>query len=354
MLVVKPRRLEIKEKGRRTKYSEGAVPEASKLSGVNKTFLIGALPYSQENYSNVKLLLSQMDMSEMKPTFSCDMKMDIYLIGKVYSTAKYPCIFGSGCSPWTETCELLTVGDARRYWTEFLAAGGEGTGREFGSFVYEILVQYPDEAVLLDIINFPELHVMLGLVQKLLDYIKLLSSTSFTEGVLSALNITQTFHRGKKGLNGNSCKKLLENASIITIRSNTLLPESCDKVKIAAAAETMSLLNNVVHSSFGMLVKEGWEQDIKDFCASYRALPGISYPPKFHLVEGHLEQFLRRRWSQDVRYEGFGLGYWSEQPFEALHHKFDEHWERYKVGKMHEEYGHKLLDAVMTWNSRRV
>ena len=46
MGVIKPRRIDEKEKGKRSLYSEGAVPGASKLSGVNKTFLLAALPYS--------------------------------------------------------------------------------------------------------------------------------------------------------------------------------------------------------------------------------------------------------------------------------------------------------------------
>ena len=49
MGVMKPRRIDDKEKGKRALYSEGAVPGSSKLSGVNKTLLLGALPYSQEN-----------------------------------------------------------------------------------------------------------------------------------------------------------------------------------------------------------------------------------------------------------------------------------------------------------------
>ena len=118
-------------------------------------------------------------MSDMKPTFSPVMKMAIYLIGKVYSTCKFPCIFGSGTSHFTDVCELLTAGD--------MAAGGKGTGIEFASLVYEILFQYPDETLLIDILNFQELHVMLGIVQKLLDYIKLLSSTSFIESYLKAI-----------------------------------------------------------------------------------------------------------------------------------------------------------------------
>ena len=47
-----------KEKGKRALRSKGAVPKSSKLSGVNKTFLLATLPYSEENYSSGKLLLS--------------------------------------------------------------------------------------------------------------------------------------------------------------------------------------------------------------------------------------------------------------------------------------------------------
>lgn len=353
MAVVKPRRIDERVKGERALYSEGAVPGSSKLSGANKTFLLGALPYSQENYSNVKLLLDQLDMSQLKPTYSCDIKMYIYIIGKVYSTCKHPCIFGSGISPWDEICELLTVGDCKMWYNKFMAAGGKGTGIEFESFVYETLLQYPDECLLIDILNFPELHVMLGITTKLLEYIKLFSSTAFTESILAALNITQTFHRGKKGLNGNACKKLLENADLITTKSQ-ILPDSCDKVRIAAAAETLTLFNAVVSSSFGNWVKVDWVQDIHAFCTSYRALPGISRPTKFHLVESHLQQFLERRWAQDKCYEGFGCGYWSEQPFEAVHEKFDNHWENYKVGREHEDFGKKLKDAFMSWDSRKL
>ena len=40
MGVMKPRRIDDKEKGKRALYSE----QSSKLPGVNKTFLLGALP----------------------------------------------------------------------------------------------------------------------------------------------------------------------------------------------------------------------------------------------------------------------------------------------------------------------
>ena len=106
-------------------------------------------------------------------------------------------------------------------------------------------------------------------------------------------------------------------------------------------------------SSFGNYVEEGWVDAIARFCASYRALDKITFPPKYHLVESHLQEFLERRWAQNPDYKGFGLGYWSEQQFEAVHHNFTDSWDRFKVGKDHEGYGDALLNCIMSYDAKK-
>ena len=354
MVVIKPRRIEQREKGKRFKYSEGAVPSKSKLSGVKKTLLVGVLPFTQENYENVKTILSKMKLGDLKPTYSCDLKMDLYLIGREHGACRHNCVFGDGCTPWTKTpCNLITVGEAKMWHRRFMESGGEGTGKDYQNMVHEILLQYPDDVFIIDIINFPELHVMMGVTVRLLDYMKQFSSVQWVEDVIISMNVTQTYHGGKRGLNGNSCKKILENASTFIVKVKGLLIESCNKDKIAAAAKTMSLFNAVVDSSFGNYVEEGWVDAIARFCASYRALDKITYPPKYHMVESHLQQFLERRWSQNPDYESFGLGYWSEQQFEAVHHNFTTSWDRFKVGTDHEGYGEALLTCVTSYDAKK-
>ena len=179
MVTIKPRRVENREKGKRFKYCEGAVPSTSKLSGVKKTLLVGVLPFTQENYSNVKLMLDLMKLGDLKPTYSADIKMDLYLIGRDHGACRHNCIFGDGCTPWTKKpCNLITVGDAKMWHMRFMRAGGEGTGINFQNMVHEILLQYPDDTFLIDIVNFPELHVMLGITTRLVDYIKLSCSAA--------------------------------------------------------------------------------------------------------------------------------------------------------------------------------
>ena len=121
MVVIKPRRIEEREKGKRFKYSEGAVPSTGKLSGVKKTLLVGVLPFTQENYVNVKLILSKIKLGNLKLTYSCDLKMDLYLIGRDHSACRHNCVFGDGCTPWTrQPCKLLTVGEAKMWHKKFM------------------------------------------------------------------------------------------------------------------------------------------------------------------------------------------------------------------------------------------
>ena len=45
------------------------------------------------------------------------------------------------------------------------------------------------------------------------------------------------------------------------------------------------------------------------------------------------------------------VGVLSEQAFESVHYDFLETWKRFKYPQDHKEYGQKLLDAVVNYNS---
>ena len=51
----------------------------------------------------------------------------------------------------------------------------------------------------------------------------------------------------------------------------------------------------------------------------------------------------------------WGLGPWSEQTEESVHHGFKETWKRYKVNDTDREiYGENLLKAVSAYNSQHL
>jgi len=88
---------------------------------------------------------------------------------------------------------------------------------------------------------------------------------------------------------------------------------------------------------------------IADFTYSYRALKSsvgktagktISVTPKIHIVMVHVQQFLEMKGDEK------GLGYWSEQAFEAVHANFKIGWEMVKVDIEQKEYLPRLTNCV--------
>ena len=49
-----------------------------------------------------------------------------------------------------------------------------------------------------------------------------------------------------------------------------------------------------------------------------------------------------------------GLGYYSEQPFEAMHHDAKVLWERVKVGTAHPDVERTSKDFVVSYNSKHI
>ncbi|CAH1098718.1 unnamed protein product [Psylliodes chrysocephalus] len=85
--------------------------------------------------------------------------------------------------------------------------------------------------------------------------------------------------------------------------------------------------------------------DIQLFKESYEAL-GISVTPKIHAIFFHVSDFCLKTWN--------GLGFYSEQAIESLHHDFCVTWTNYKVLKEHPQYNAKLLRVVCDYNIKHL
>ena len=138
-----------------------------------------------------------------------------------------------------------------------------------------------------------------GLVTKFMDYIeKAIGKTGgeWMTAALSPLGITQTHFQGRKSLDGNDARKILKETARLEEQAASLPEESRDKVM--AALKAMKAFDDVVRCCFQQEIEGDYEAAIKKFCQLYRALPGITFPPKFHLVESHIVPFLKRKADQ--------------------------------------------------------
>ena len=90
--------------------------------------VIGAVADIPENYHNVKMILTQLNIDALQFTVSADIKMckficDFFmcnwfltilvmcLVGKSSGSPKHGCPFCSACSPYSENGVLYTMGD---------------------------------------------------------------------------------------------------------------------------------------------------------------------------------------------------------------------------------------------------
>ena len=62
----------------------------------------------------------------------------------------------------------------------------------------------------------------------------------------------------------------------------------------------------------------------------------------------HIQQFVEMKGADR------GLGYWSEQAFEAVHADFKQSWDSVKVDIDHPDYLSKLLSCITRWNARNI
>ena len=158
-----------------------------------------------------------------------------------------------------------------------------------------------------------------------------------SEDWLMACNVKkEEYHGGSSG--GNESRKLLKNVDRLEALSP---PTSC--IKFVSAFKSF---NEVVSSCYGTELLPGFQCKIATFTRDYMKL-GISVTPEVHAVIFHIAEFCEMT--------GQGLGPWSEQTGESIHHDFKETWKRYKVNNTdHDIYGENLLKAVCAYNSQHL
>ena len=279
-----------------------------KLSGVKRILYVGLLPQSQENRHNVQILLQSLKLSNMPLTYSQDMKMILYMIGKQDASCKHSCYACTSCAPWDKVGIILTVGMAKKFIREYKAAVKKYgikkvRAMDYGNFVNEFLLDgYSDDVELQDIFNPSVLHILLGVVAKAIQHMKDTvdrddtveeSGEEWFAPHLGVLNITESFYGGRQSLKGNDCHKVLQETDKLIKLAEKLPGETKDTVMATVAA--LAAFKDVVHLCFGERILGDYKGAIAVFSKAWRAIPRCTVPVKVHVTESHLVPFLERQ-----------------------------------------------------------
>ena len=174
---------------------------------------------------------------------------------------------------------------------------------------------------MIEIISVPELHLLLGIVEKFIKEFqnKVFPSKemgkAFLDKFLKKVNIVRKEYQGGQSLEVNQSRKFLK--CLDQLELDIMMAGGEVVIKGLPFLKAFRSFNRVVSLCFGMTLGVGYMAAIKEFKKDYLEL-GITVTPKAHIVFQHITEFLQIVNTQNYN-EPVGLGYYSEQSFEALH-----------------------------------
>ena len=208
----------------------------------------------------------------------------------------------------------------------------------FRNSVNEPIINASVASFVLDVLPPMELHLLLGVVNHLLQS----PSKIWTHAPewLALLHIQQQPFLGGQ-LAGNERRKLLKNADVLErlAQQHSFFPS-------VPFIDTLRKFNGVVHACFSNTLYYSYAEKIEQFRVSYLQLQGTTITPEVHAVIHHVPQFIQRHNSS--------LGIYSEQATEALHYLFRNNWQRYKRPSNHPEYEDRLQRCITDFNSKKM
>ena len=209
------------------------------------------------------------------------------------------------------------------------------------SCISEPLIGYDDSCYVLDIIPPMQLHLMLGIVNRLynfLDKVLVASKNSMKAKDWSdKLSISRRHYWGGEFI-GNQCSKLLDNVDIL----ERMLVEA-EAFAAIPYVDALRSFKRVKDSCFSFELLPGYDKAIEDFKHAYQNL-GIPVSLKVHIVFEHIIQFCKKYYKR--------LGFFSEHGLESSHYDFHSFWEKsYKLPMIHPNYPEKMLQSVIMYNA---
>ncbi|KAJ8671941.1 hypothetical protein QAD02_003200 [Eretmocerus hayati] len=203
--------------GSRQKYSEGIAAKRFKESRVKRLFILGLVAGAQENYENVRLLWSLLNINTMEYTIATDLKLANLLAGIMSHSSMFPCTWCTAAKDSLfDVGYYRTIGSCIANHEQWLNSGGKkNLAKSFMSCVHQPLFTGEDETEVIARIPPPELHIMLGAFDTLYKNMLLMFPDESIQWAKDCHVMRQVTHGGEPAFAGNACRKLLKNVDLL-------------------------------------------------------------------------------------------------------------------------------------------
>ena len=349
--IVKNKEQSLSDTGRQ-KRSDELFKGKFKDSGVKMLILAAAVPSCPENHHNQKEMLDALGIEGLEWGTTVDLKMALCLTGKSSGQLTYGCPYCDMAKPYDDKeYNLLTLANLVELHAGYVSAGSKKKEQaKFQNCVNANLLAGDPDTRVLTILFPPELHLLIGIVDKHLKGLEEVFGLCWVDAFLKQVNIVRKSYQGAHALEGNQSSMFLKKLPDL---EQAIMKES-DELKVAGLPLLGSLrsFRKVQAACFGQVLQEGFEDSITDFSKVYRSLDmeSMTITPKIHIVEHHLVDFFNE--IGDIEH---GLGWYSEQGFEAMHYDMMQEWKRVQIcDPNHPEFGKRLLDFVIAYVARHI
>lgn len=311
-------------------------------TGVKKTFILAIAYDTSETHNNVALIFHKLELTDFtvlngEVWFSSDLKMYNKSLGLMDYSSLHPCSFctmdKTSIQNGDTDFEWRTFGGIRENNKKWIEKGSNlKRACDFENCVCEpALTGVPDEARVIDYYAIPELHEMTGIFNHLINTFKKVDP----DGIENWIKRVGTIAEGRSGtFNGNSSRKLME--------KRHLLKEYLHDSSTHYFIDLIGSFNYVVDACFGYQLAENYSQVIEHFAWLIK-IHKVPITPKIHILLNHAPQFIEEN--------NKGLGYFSEQQFESVHHVWSEHFENYKINSKNDNFVISILNGLSKFNS---
>ena len=319
---------------KRARHRDGIRGRDFKLTSGKKGFFLAGVPDVNEDDENVAQLLAVCDISDLgNDPLSLDIKMQLYTLGKQSASCTRNCPYCECFAPYICICPPNTFASLDAHHASYEAPVNEGGGggikknaKNHNNCVRPRLLQGPPDTRVIDRLYFPELHTLTGITGKIVS--ALIESFPKTEAEVGKLWLEGFMKRHNIQWRVDRPNTFLGYHARKFVRLGDTLRQEAKKsnLPIAAALKTMyyarvlSKYNDVIVSCYGQILEDNFKETIKEFEIAYRNLD-TSVTLKCHLVFVHIVEFLERKGLVA------GLGAFSEQQMEEMHHEWCDEWE---------------------------
>ena len=247
---------------KRMKYDNSVADKDFKNTGVKRLFIIAIMNNCQENYANLSQIWKLLNLNDYYGIFSVDLKVANIIVGLQAHASSFPCTWCDARKTELDKCgNYRTIKDCLDNFNEWTVHGKKDV--DAGKFKNcknpPLFVNRDENQEIIDIVVPPELHLMIGVVNKLYDHM-FAENKEISEQWAKKCNVQRDKKTKKLAFNGNSCRELLRHVDVL---------RSISSIETLKYVDTFSKFNLVVDSCFSLQLKDDFKKHINDFRLSY-------------------------------------------------------------------------------------